>query len=244
MLKPFPQEKLKLLLQALEERRPHGRAIAAFDADGTLWDTDLGENLFQYQIDKAQVPLPDDPWEHYRQLKKTDRHTAYLWLAQINSGVPLTELRAWAEDAVAQKPLPIFEEKRAIFKKLKELDVEIYIVTASVKWAVEPGARRLGLHEDQVIGIETEVHKGLITDVQKGFITWREGKPKALLERTGGIKPYFSAGNTEGDLWLLEAATEIRLVVSAAPENNRLWRTESKMLSIAKERGWFHHRYF
>lgn len=240
---PFPQEKLKSLLDALEKRRPQGRAVAAFDADGTLWDTDLGEGLFGYQIDHKTVPLPADPWGEYVRLKQIDRNAAYLWLAQINKGVPLTQVRDWAEKAVASQPLPIFEEKKAIIQKLKDLDVEVYIVTASIKWAVEPGARRLGLREDQVIGIETEVVDGRVTDKQKGLITWREGKPEALLQRTDGVKPYFAAGNTEGDLWLLEAATDLRLVVSAAPQDNRLWRTESKMLEIAKERGWFYHRY-
>lgn len=243
MLKPFPPEKLKSVLDALEKHRPKGRAVAAFDADGTLWDTDLGETLFGYEIDNRTVPLPQDPWGHYVQMKQVDRHAAYLWLAQINNGVPINQVREWAEKAVAAKPLPIFEEKKAIIQKLKELEVEIYIVTASIKWAVEPGARRLGLTEDQVIGIETEVKDGIVTDKQKGVITWCEGKPQALLERTGGVKPYFAAGNTEGDLWLLEASTQLQLVVSAAPEDNRLWRTESRMLEIAKARGWFHHRY-
>lgn len=243
MLKPFPQEKLDQLLRALEERRPKGRAIAAFDADGTLWDTDLGEGLFQYQIDQRTVPMPADPWSHYNELKKTDRHAAYLWLAQINKGVPLKQVREWAEAAVASKPLPVFEEKRTIIKKLKDLGVEVYIVTASIKWAVEPGARRLGLTDEQVLGIETAVENGIVTEKQKGVITWCEGKPEALLKHTGGVKPYFAAGNTEGDLWLLEAATDLRLVVSAAPESHRLWRTESKMLDIAQQRGWFHHRY-
>jgi HAD superfamily phosphoserine phosphatase-like hydrolase len=240
---PFPQEKLKSILEALEKRRPRGRAIAAFDADGTLWDTDLGEGLFRYQIEKKAVRLPTDPWAEYVRLKQIDRHAAYLWLAQINKGVTLTQVRDWAEKAVASQPLPIFEEKKAIIQKLKDLDVEIYIVTASIKWAVEPGARRLGLSDQQVIGIETEVHDGIVTDQQRGLITWREGKPEALLQRTEGVRPYFAAGNTEGDLWLLEAATDLRLVVSAAPKDSRLWRTESRMLEIARQRGWFHHRY-
>ena len=37
--------------------------IAAFDADGTLWDMDMGEHFFQHQISKKLLPdLPADPW--------------------------------------------------------------------------------------------------------------------------------------------------------------------------------------
>lgn len=243
--KPFPQDKLQKLLNDLELRRPKGRAVAAFDADGTLWDTDLGEMLFGHQIANKLVPLPNDPWGHYENLKIEASHPiAYLWLAQINQGMALTQVRAWAEEAVKKHdPLPIFEAQMRVLEKLKALDVEIYIVTASITWAVEPGARRLGLREDQVIGIETEVVNGIVSHQQKGVITYREGKAQAILERTGGVKPYFASGNTEGDKWLLECATDLRLVMSASPENSENGITERKMLKLAAERGWYSHRY-
>lgn len=244
MLKPWPAQKLQSLLDDLEKHRPQGRAVAAFDADGTLWDADLGEGLFLYQIDNKLVPLPTNPWGHYEHLKTVNNRIAFLWLAQICKGVPITQVRQWAEQAVASKPLPIYEEIPKIIAKLKSLDVEIYVVTASIKWAVEPGARRLGLTNDQVLGIETEVDaSGLVTDKQKGVISYREGKPEALLAKTGGLAPYFSVGNTEGDKWLLESSLALRLVMSSAPEDQELWITESKMLALAKERGWYSHRY-
>ena len=145
---PFPPSKLQKILEDLEKHRPKDRAVAAFDADGTLWDTDLGELLFGYQVDNQLVPLPEDPWGHYNWMKEHVSHpAAYLWLAQINKGVPLAKVREWAEAGVAAKPLPIFDEQMRILEKLKALEVEIYIVTASITWAVEPGARRLGLRE-------------------------------------------------------------------------------------------------
>lgn len=209
-----------------------------------MWDTDLGEALFSYQIENKLVPLPADAWGHYNWMKEHVNHpAAYLWLAQICKDVPLTLVREWAEKGVASKPLPIFESQQRVIAKLKELDVEIYIVTASIKWAVEPGALRLGLTHDAVLGIETEVVNGLVTDKQKGVITYREGKAQALLAHTGGVAPYFASGNTEGDKWLLEGASALRLVMSAAPEGSENWPTESRMLALAKERGWYSHRY-
>lgn len=243
-LRPFPPAKLKTLLDDLERLRPKGRAIAAFDADGTLWNTDMGEAFFDYQIRNRLVPLPEDPWGHYNHLKDNVSHTlAYVWLAQVLKGVPLTQVRAWAEESVASKPLPIFEEQLRVLEKLKSLDVEVYIVTASITWAVEPAAHRLGLRDDQVIGIETEVVGGFVTETPKGVVTYREGKADAILARTGGVKPYFASGNTEGDHWLLEAATDLRLVMSSAPEGTENFPTEAKMLALAKERGWYSHRY-
>lgn len=243
-MKPFSNSKLQSVLDDLERFRPQGRAFAAFDADGTLWNTDLGEGLFQHQIDHKLVPLPEDPWSHYNHMKdKVSHPAAYLWLAQICKGVALEQVQSWAEEAVAAKPLPIFEEQVRIIEKLRALEVEIFIVTASIKWAVEPGALRLGLTRAQVIGIETEVVDGLVTEKQKGVITYREGKAQAILERTAGIAPYFCSGNTEGDKWLLEASSALRLVMSAAPEDSENWPTENTMLKLASERGWYSHRF-
>src|SRR6266404_5671256 len=105
-LKPFPAAKLKALLADLEKFRPKGRAIAAFDADGTLWNTDLGEAFFHYQIKNKLVPLPPDPWGEYNRMKDHVSHTAaYVWLAQVLKGVPLTKVREWAEANVASQPL-------------------------------------------------------------------------------------------------------------------------------------------
>lgn len=243
-LKPIPKPQLQNLLDDLEKHRPSGRAIAAFDADGTLWNTDLGEAFFNYLIVNQLVPLPPDPWGHYNHMKDHESHTkAYFWLAQILRGIPLSQVRNWAEAAVALAPIPIFDETFQIIEKLKSLDVEVYIVTASVKWAVEPGARRLGLRDKDVLGIESEVRSGFVTDIQRGVITYREGKATAILAHSGGISPYFAAGNTEGDRWLLEAATNLRLVLSAAPEGTENFPTEARMLALAAEQGWYSHRY-
>jgi phosphoserine phosphatase len=244
-MKPFPKDKLAKLLQDLEKFRPKGRAVAAFDADGTLWNTDLGEGLFSYEIDKKTVPLPADPWQHYQDLKdKVSHPVAYLWLAQINKGVPIAKVREWANAAVkAMHPVPVFDEAIKIIEHLKKLEVEVYIVTASIKWAVEPGARLVGLTADDVIGIETEVVNGVVTEKQKGPITWRQGKVEGLLARTGGVPPYFAAGNTEGDLFLLESSTSQRLVMAAAPAGSENYPTEQTMLKTATDRGWHSHYY-
>lgn len=220
--------------------------VAAFDADGTLWDTDLGEGFFQYKIDRKLVPLPPNPWEHYLNLKKKDNdpRAAYLWLGQICQGQKIETVKAWAQKAFqAIQPAPVFEEQRKLIKTFQDRGVKVYIVTASIKWAVEPGAIALGLSADQVIGIETLIEKGLVTEKQQGVISYREGKVQALLEKTGQKKPFFACGNTEGDLALLESATDLRLVISAAARDQELFRTENKMQQIAEERNWLRHRF-
>ncbi|MBK9322178.1 MAG: HAD-IB family phosphatase [Bdellovibrionaceae bacterium] len=220
--------------------------VAAFDADGTLWDVDLGEIFFHYQIDHRLVELPANPWDHYINLKKknNDPCEAYLWLAQINVGKKIEQVRDWAEQAVKQQqPLPIFSEQKKLIDLLKSKGIKIYIVTASVKWAVEPGAKLLGLNADSVIGVETEQDQGLVTDRQKGIITYQMGKVEALLDRTGGKRPFLTSGNTMGDFHLLNTATELALAVSAANQDDHLFKMENDLQKIAAQKSWLSHRF-
>ncbi len=218
--------------------------VAAFDADGTLWDTDLGEAFFDFLIENKKVPLPVDPWSHYENLKTQDLPTAYLWLAQILQNQSLETVREWAEEGVqALNQVPVFGPQKQLIDYFLMKNVQVFIVTASVKWAVEPGAHLLSLTKDNVIGIETEVVSGRVTDKQKGIITYRQGKVEALLARTHGKKPFFASGNSEGDQELLGCATHLSLAVSAAHRDDKLFKSESKLLKLAETKNWLSHRF-
>lgn len=245
--KNFPDEywtQIKLtLLNLKQEGKP---LVAAFDADGTLWDTDLGENFFQYQIDHQLVPLPVDPWKHYLDSKKinNDPRDAYVWLAQINAGQTVEQVREWSQKAFDQiQPKPIFAEQKKLIDLLLEHGVKVYIVTASIRWAVEPGARALGLTNDNVIGIETELIGNVVSDKKVLPITYRQGKVDALMAKTNGISPFLSAGNTIGDYELLLAATHFKIAVSAASRDDRLFKSENDLQTMAIEKNWWRHRF-
>lgn len=245
--KAFPNEYWQNIESTLTKlKATQNQLVAAFDADGTLWDVDLGENFFQYQIDHKQVQLPADAYEHYLDMKKinNDPRDAYVWLAQINAGKSLEQVRAWAQKAFDSIiPSPLFSEQKKLIELLKSNGVQVYIVTASIKWAVEPGARAMGLTNEQVIGVETFVEDGIVTAKPVLPITYREGKLVALLKATKNVKPFLCSGNTIGDFELLQAATHHPLAVSAASRDDRLFRAESELFSKAQSLGWWNHRF-
>lgn len=237
-------EEMEAALAEVKKTQP--RPVAAFDADGTLWNTDLGENFFQYKIDHQCVPLPSDPWQCYRDLKKkpSGPADAYLWLAQILDGTPIEDVRLWAKAAVdSLNPLPLFEPQKKLIQWLKKEGVQVYIVTASIKWAVDAGAHHLELSPENVLGIETEVESGKVTSRQKGIITYKAGKTRALLDKTGGQRPFFCSGNSNGDTELLSGATHLRLCVSAAEESSELYLKEMELFDHGKRHGWHTHRF-
>jgi HAD superfamily phosphoserine phosphatase-like hydrolase len=243
--KPFPEQYWSDLQQTiLDLKLKNEKLYAAFDADGTLWDTDLGENFFQYQIDEKCVSLPPEPFEYYLNLKKKDPREAYAWLAQINKGQSIEQVKDWSQQAFNLiAPPPIFSEQKKVIELLLQNNITVYIITASIKWAVEPGARALGLTDDNVIGVETAVEQGLVTDKTIFPITYRAGKVEALLKKTENIKPFFASGNSSGDIELLESATHLRLAVSAASRDDKLFKAESELMAVAEKNNWMRHRF-
>ena len=249
--KNFPDDiwiKIKKLLN--EKKSSQQTCVAAFDADGTLWDTDLGEAFFQWQIRNCPLVLPTeaqtDPWIYYRKMKSSgDPRPAYLWLAQINKGHSLSQVRQWADAFLDEiKPLPIFEAQKQLIQLLIENQVQVYIITASVKWAVEPGARLLGLANENVLGVSTAVdNKGLITDQGIFPITYKEGKLEALLKHTHGVAPILSAGNTTGDLYLLKGSQGLSIAVGATPRDHELFSTEEQLRQEALKNNWIIHHF-
>ncbi len=140
-------------------------------------------------------------------------------------------------------PLRCFFEKKRLIELFLSKGVKVYVITASVKWAVEPGAAMLGLQYEDVLGVETAQINGVITDKQKGIVTYKQGKVDALLERTGGKKPFFACGNTMGDFQLLQSATHLSLAVSAASRDDKLFKTETELAQHAQANNWLSHRF-
>ena len=240
-------DKLSTILKAAAEecKREGRKPIAAFDADGTLWDADAGETFFDYEINHCGLQgLPPDPWKHYEDMKKVNPIPAYLWLAEINKGVPLAKVREWAKQCFERHAnWPVFESQRRLVSFLRSLDFEIYVVTASIKWAVEPVAGLVGIDYDHVLGITTKVVDGIVTTEPVYPVTWRQGKAEGLLAATGGQRPVLASGNTYGDTAMLETATHVQLALSTQNTECGLFEEERKLRVEAEARGWMMHKF-
>lgn len=215
--------------------------IAAFDADGTLWSTDVGEEFFEFQLKNKLIknPLPEDPWKYYFDLKKQDPRAAYLWFAQVLKGHSVEKVREWNKDLVKSlRPFSLFEFQKQLIEFFHQNDVEVYVVTASIKWAVEAPASLYGIKASNVVGVKTSIENGIITDKQDGAVTYREGKVEGLLENTKNIYPFFVAGNTMGDYELLKSSQSLKLAVHSVDENHPNFSTEQELQAMAAENSW------
>ena len=238
-----------------------GPAIAAFDADGTLWPFDVGTIFFQYQIENNLLPdLPLESWAIYKHMRGTKRQDssrytngegskknkekdqrraqAFSWLAQVNEGQSLQRVREWASQAIEVSDFSIFEDQRTIVNHLHKRAVEIFIVSASVKWSIEPAAKLYNIDPDHVLGVTTKVVDGVVTNEPIYPITYKEGKVEGLLQKTNGKRPFFCSGNTEADLPLLKLASHISLAVASASHDHEYHRTEQDLQKIASQNNW------
>lgn len=252
-VKPFSSELLKTILNSVDEsikNAPNTPHYAAFDADGTLWDSDVGENFFQYKIDNCNLPALQgisDPWEYYFTMKKKHPPDAYLWLAQICSPFPIEEVEGWALEATKKFPLAVLEPQVQLISELKARNIEVFCVSASVQWAVAAAMPLVGLKKENGIGVVTKVENGLVGKESGGPITWREGKAQALLQRTKNVLPLFCSGNSSGDIHLLELARSQALAVQTQLNDSthaNLLEDEQKLFALAKEKSWLTHSFF
>jgi HAD superfamily phosphoserine phosphatase-like hydrolase len=247
--KDFSKDIWNRIHSAIEEARLKNLPkIAAFDADGTLWDNDAGNSFFNFEIENKLIPLPDDPWKHVYAMKAKNPVDAFLWLAQIHKGLPISTVKEWAQKSYEKQAIQYFPAIEKLIRLLKDNEFEVYVITASVKWAVEPCVKKLGITEDYVLGFQTQVHNGIITDIQAGHSTYKQGKIQALLEKTQNKKPILSCGNTMGDFWLLEAATHVPLAVRSISDNIKFQdkdinAQEMKLFEQAQLKNWLTHNF-
>jgi phosphoserine phosphatase len=242
-LKTYPSNLLSEVKNTVFQLRDQNQDVfAAFDADGTLWNTDMGEIFFHWQIKNLKLEafkkINTDPWTHYQNLKKMNPPTAYLWLAQICEGYSISEVQCWAKEALAKAPrFEVFSAQKQLIDLLQSLSVKIFIVTASVKWSVEPAAKLYNIPAEQVVGVNTKIFNGQVTSEQQDAITYRTGKVEALLKHTQGAKPFLCSGNSIGDLELLASATSYCIAVRSETSGS-LFESEEKLYQEAKKNNW------
>lgn len=249
--KDFSEETWSFITQKIDEAvKAPGPHYAAFDADGTLWDNDAGNAFFDYEIDNKLLPLPPDPWNHVYKLKDQDAPTAFLWLAQIHKGLSIHTVRQWAQESYDKRTngITYFPAIKKLIAYLQSKNVEVIVITASVKWAVEPCVVPLGISQDNVLGVQTKIKNEIVTDIQESHITYREGKAHALLEKTKNIRPILSCGNTMGDYWLLDISTHVQLAVrtshhEVAFKDKDIMNQEQILYMEAIQRKWLTHNF-
>jgi phosphoserine phosphatase len=105
-------------------------------------------------------------------------------------------------------------EGRDLAEEMIRRGFQVWAVSGSNRWSVEPVFAALGVPSSRVIGIEMEIRDGVLTDRQVEPVPIREGKVKALRLRTPAV-PVLAASDSKNDLPLFLAATEVRVRINS-----------------------------
>jgi phosphatidylglycerophosphatase C len=179
--------------------------LLAFDADGTLWSGDVGNDLFNALVEKNAVR--DAAYEalvneaksfgvahqgnatdvaralfaaHVEGAYPEDR--AFAMMAWVFAGFSLEEVTQFSKEVVLATQLEsrLHRFLDPVFNWAKNKNVAIWIVSASAKWMVEIGVALLGVPNDRVIGMMPQVRNGIIEPALDGPAIYGPNKPVAL----------------------------------------------------------------
>lgn len=208
--------KLDNLLHDIKKMQQEGKnPVAAFDADGTLWENDAALAYFEYMLSDTELWADKgNVIARYQELLATDgKDIAYGFCAQMFKGMDQSLIFSTTLAAYQQKVKPlVFEEMREIIRVLQQNGVIVKIVTASPTLVVIPGALDFGLSKEDVVGIDIDfdLNSLIATDKLQFPLSYGPGKPIRLRS----VLPIEShclvlgAGNSKDDFDLLKATQE------------------------------------
>lgn len=229
------------LIARLEAALPGAEApVLAFDADGTLWSGDVGEDFFHHVADEELIP--EEAAEatyamaraHGVPEARTAGRTARAVYAAFEAGrVPEPDAvalvafclagatrdraRAIAETVVARAALQqrAQEELAPIRAWARERRVECFVVSASPAVVVEPSAALLGFDAAHVIAVETHWEGDRMRAEVRTPMPYAEGKVSCLRARIGARSLLGAFGDNAFDVPMLQAA---RVAVAVRPK--------------------------
>lgn len=208
-------------------RSAQGRDVV-FDADGTLWRGDVGEDFLRFAAHQKLFPGEVDYATYEAHLERSPAY-AYGWCVEILKGMRETALQAHCDRFFAERfGGRVFPFVRPLLARLKGAGATVWVCSASPRWAVLPGAIALGIDPQHVIGVTCAVEAGALSGVVDQPVPVGPGKVTWLARR--GVKPLLGVGNGDFDVDML-AASERALVIAPPDSDNGLVRQ-------ARERGW------
>jgi phosphatidylglycerophosphatase C len=209
-----------------------GAGDVAFDADGTLWRGDVGEELLRTLAHQRLLPGKQGSglYEEYERRVEADPFDAYAWAVEVMEGLPEATLAGECERLFQQRFAgKLFRWVRPLISRLHEAGHRCWVVSASPVWAVRPGAAALGIPAERVIGVTSDVEGGVLTRRVQRPIPCGEGKVVRLKEKN--CRPVLGVGNGDLDLPML-AYSERALVV--APHQS----PDNALVAAARARRW------
>jgi phosphoglycolate phosphatase-like HAD superfamily hydrolase len=209
--------------------------IAVFDNDGTLWSEKPAYFQLLFAIDRVRALAPENPaWRDKQPFKAVleddmqalaasgEKGLLELVMAS-HAGMTTVEFEQSVSEWIASAKHPRFDRryKELVFQPMRELlgylrekGFKIFIVSGGGIEFMRPWVDEVyGVPPERVVGssikVRLEERDGkpvLVRLPEIDFIDDKEGKPVGI-HRFIGRRPIFAAGNSDGDLQMLQWTT-------------------------------------
>ncbi|WP_348799339.1 HAD family hydrolase [Flavobacterium adhaerens] len=249
---------------------PVADRIATFDNDGTLWTEQPVYFQLFFAMDRIKELAPKHPeWKNKQPykavlennmgelLKQGEKGLVEIVMAS-HTGVTSEEFEAIVKKWIAEAIHPtkkkhynelVFQPMLELIDYLKANEFKVFIVSGGGIEFMRAWAEDVyGIPKDQIIGSSLkasfEINNGA-TKVNKlpelDFYDDKEGKPVAI-NKYIGRKPIFAAGNSDGDLQMLQYAASNKLknfeLYVHHTDSIREWAYDRKSHIGTFDKGW------
>ena len=226
-------------LEGLVAQRRDG--ALAFDADGTLWSGDVGDDFFRGALAQGRiepvaeeairrlavefgvvvphgaVPLAAAVYDAYlRGVVPEDRICEMV--AFVCAGWTSEEVASFATRVARSGKLAdrLHPEVTTVLAWAREEKLDAYVVSASPLAIVVEGARPLGFDSEHIVAVASIAEGGVLTAGIDRPIPYDAGKVTRLFERLGSRPLYAAFGDNVFDIPLLRAA---KVAIAVRPKS-------------------------
>lgn len=239
----------------------HPPALLASDADGTIWDGDVGIDLFEALIaargvrEAAREALAaearacgasDDGDANTLTIRLYDAYQRDIYAHDRAFAMMAWAFAGWHRDEVAAFCARVLEEGRiearirsemlAIFRWADGRGVPVFVVSASCSIMIETAAPRLGVPRDRVVAMTPAIDThGVVEPCLDGPIVYGEGKLAALDHRDSGARDRLlgAFGDSTYDAAMLRAS-RVPVAVTPGPGLVALAPTIANLVTLAR----------
>lgn len=230
------------LIAILEQRLQHDRRSAlAFDADGTLWSGDVGDDVFRFAVSHGRLreaarqeierQARARGFESFSDLNRTAQHLfeAYLrgqyperemcaLMTWCYAGHTVEELRELVREALAatRHAHRLHRELDPVLAFARERGLRTVVISASPRATVEIAASAWGFAAEDIAAATPRVVSGVVAPELVGEVPYAAGKCLAGRALLGSMHWLASFGDNVFDLEMLLEA-ELGIAVRPKP---------------------------
>lgn len=157
------------------------------------------------------------------------RHGHNLFMQELERPMEvLTKQASCGMEITLHRGIRIRPAMFALLRRLQEAGFEVWIISATNQWTIDSVGPIYGVSPDLIVGNRCTIDSGLITDVRQGPTTWRAGKVTAI-DQYIGRRPAFAIGDTWTDMEMLDAASELAILIDGG---------DAELQAESDKRGW------